>query len=155
MDNKSNKNNKKKEHGRNYVESRYLISNFYYHNKFNFMITVAATVLNSVLLLMIAWILRLMMDMISGETNAKSLKELTWIIIIFLLAMISVNLIEYAAKPRFMRKALKQYKEYVLQKVMEKNIASFQSENTSAYLSALSNDINEKPNPPAMLGRIV
>lgn len=141
MNNKSNKNNNK-EHGGRYVESRRLIANFYKHNKLNFIIAVVATVLNSVLLLMIAWILRLMMDTISGEANAKSLIELTWIIIIFLLALISVHLVEYAAKPRFMRTAVKQYKEYVLQKVMEKNIASFQSENTSAYLSALSNDIN-------------
>ena len=42
----------------------------------------------------------------------------------------------------FRAKAMKQYREYVFDRLMEKGIQAFSGENTSLYISALSNDVN-------------
>ena len=50
--------------------------------------------------------------------------------------------IAYLTKPQFIAKAIGQYKEYVFQKISQKGISAFAGENTSFYISALSNDAN-------------
>lgn len=42
--------------------------------------------------------------------------------------------------PRFVEKALVQYKNMIYSEISKKSISSFSTENTSTYLSALSND---------------
>ena len=49
-------------------------------------------------------------------------------------------LLKYASEPRFIARAMRQYKELAFQKLTEKSIASFRDESTAAYLSALTND---------------
>ena len=40
-----------------------------------------------------------------------------------------------------MQKAMQQYKDYAFQKLTQKSIAAFSTENTADYLSAFSNDL--------------
>ena len=49
-------------------------------------------------------------------------------------------LLKYASEPRFIEKAMRQYKDFAFQKLTEKSISSFRAESTAAYLSALTND---------------
>ena len=44
------------------------------------------------------------------------------------------------AMPKFVQKAMSQYKNYAIRKIGEKSITAFDKERTSLYLSALSND---------------
>lgn len=53
---------------------------------------------------------------------------------------IAVTLLRYAAEPRFLEKAMRQYRDFAFQKLTEKSIASFRDESTASYLSALTND---------------
>ena len=49
-------------------------------------------------------------------------------------------LLKYASEPRFIEKAMRQYKDFAFQKLTEKSISSFRAESTAAYLSALTID---------------
>ena len=42
--------------------------------------------------------------------------------------------------PAFLRRAMKQYKEYAFTELTKKSISTFSDENTSRYISALTND---------------
>lgn len=50
-------------------------------------------------------------------------------------------MLKYASEPRFIEKALRQYKDFAFKKLTEKNISSFKDESTAAYLSAMTNDV--------------
>ena len=52
----------------------------------------------------------------------------------------ALMLLKYASEPRFIEKAMRQYKDFAFQKLTEKSISSFRAESTAAYLSALTND---------------
>jgi ABC-type multidrug transport system fused ATPase/permease subunit len=54
--------------------------------------------------------------------------------------MLVLSLIDYTTQPRFIRRAMLQYKSFAFKKLTEKGISSFRDESTAAYLSALTND---------------
>lgn len=53
-----------------------------------------------------------------------------------------VELLMYYYKTKFVHKALRQYKNLAFSRLSEKSISAFSRENTSRYLSALTNDAN-------------
>ncbi len=122
------------------LSAKSLRAAFYAHNHGAFALSVLATALTQALMLGISWILMEMINAISGEAGAKSLETLALMIAVYLLLFTLVSLLGRAVQPRFLRTAMEQYKNLVLQKLMGKSLASFQREPTSAYLSALSND---------------
>lgn len=122
------------------LSAKNLRAAFYAHNHGAYALSVLATALTQALVLGISWILMEMINAISGEAGAKSLENLALMIAVYLLLFTLVSLLNRAAQPRFLRTAMEQYKNLVLQKLMGKSLASFQREPTSAYLSALSND---------------
>ncbi|MCD8368636.1 MAG: ABC transporter ATP-binding protein/permease, partial [Clostridiales bacterium] len=122
------------------LSAKTLRATFYAHNHGAFALSVLATALTQALMLGISWILMEMINAISGEAGAKSLENLALMIAFYLLLFTLVSLLSRAVQPRFLRTAMEQYKNLVLQKLMGKSLASFQREPTSAYLSALSND---------------
>ena len=58
----------------------------------------------------------------------------------FVLLCAALFLLKYASEPRFIERAMRQYKDFAFQKLTEKSISSFREESTAAYLSALTND---------------
>lgn len=54
--------------------------------------------------------------------------------------IVILKIVSYFSKPHFMKKAMKQYKDYAFHKLTKKNISTFSVENTSNYISAFSND---------------
>lgn len=72
--------------------------------------------------------------------GALPLGQLAWITGGFILLCAALMLLKYASEPRFIEKAMRQYKDFAFQKLTEKSISSFRAESTAAYLSALTND---------------
>lgn len=121
--------------------AKLLMKKFYEHNKVFWVLTLLATVLNSILFFGISLILREMTDAISGGEHSKSLGEIAVFILLFLGLVFGSYIMNYVSKPRFIFTAVRNYKNCVLHKLMEKNILSFGNENTSVYISSLSNDL--------------
>ena len=82
------------------------------------------------------------MDAAALSENARPFSQLVCITGALILIFLGFQLFDYQAKPRFVGRAMRQYKDLAFQKMTEKNISSFRMENTSTYLSAFSNDAN-------------
>jgi ABC-type multidrug transport system fused ATPase/permease subunit len=110
-------------------------------NKFNFTMTLLASLLTAGAYLVISWLIKEISDLISGDCKygygtlliigggAFALLLLAWIL-------------DRAFLSEFRAKAMKQYREYAFDRLMEKGIQAFSGENTSLYISSLSNDVN-------------
>lgn len=113
---------------------------FYKNNLGALVFSLLSTLLISTLNLWIAWIMQQMIDTVSGVSGSRSLGTLAWCVAGVVIAIPALDAVRYFSKPRFLEKAMTQYKNYAFHKLTRKSIAAFQSENTAAYLSAFSND---------------
>jgi len=118
------------------------IAQFYKGNKLAFTVVVLTAFLIGTLNLMTSWLLQQILDTISGVPGALELNVLAFMIGGLILLIFLFEIFDYFSKPRFMKKAMQQYKDYVFQKLIQKNLNSFHEETTATYISALSNDAN-------------
>lgn len=118
------------------------VRQFYRKNKLPFFGAAFAAVMMGAVNLALSALMKELIDTISGAENAVPLNTLLWATVGLLLSIVLIELIDYHSKPRFMARAMEQYKNYVFGKLSQKNIASFQNEATASYISALSNDAN-------------
>lgn len=116
------------------------ISQFYRGNHLAFWTAIVASILPGGLNLGISWLLQQLIDMITGVPDSLTLSTLTLLALGILPLILLFHTMVYLSKPRFIKKAMGQYKDYAFQKLTRKSMASFQSEETSRYLSAFSND---------------
>lgn len=100
-----------------------------------------SSVLFSVLNLAVAWLLQQLVDNVSKAQGALPLHVLAFLTAGIILLILPLKALTYFSQPRFMRKALMQFKHLAFEKLTRKSIASFQSETTGTYLSAFSNDL--------------
>ncbi len=119
---------------------RELIRSFYKGNRMNFGIAMSANLLMMGLNLGFSWLLQQVTDCATGSGNAYSLKTLLIILAAFFAVDTVIAFILYHTKPAFISKAMKQYKDTAIQKISQKGVSAFRGENTSLYISALSND---------------
>lgn len=91
--------------------------------------------------LAISWLLQQILDLIAGECVAFSLSQLGLLTVGIGMLIALAYLCNYLSIPRFLSKAMAQYKNYVFEQLSKKGIAAFSGENTSLYISALSNDV--------------
>lgn len=117
-----------------------LRAQFYRGNRGVFALAVFAALAGGTLNLIVTWLMQQLIDAASGLPGALPLGQLAWITGGFILLCAALMLLKYASEPRFIEKAMRQYKDFAFQKLTEKSISSFRAESTAAYLSALTND---------------
>ena len=114
---------------------------FYKGNVVCFIFALCETLLSAIGALLISWLIQQLVDLIGGYDTDFSLIELTVITLILIAGIAVANLISYHSKPKFITRGISQYKEYVFGELTKKNISAFSGENSSTYISALTNDI--------------
>ena len=119
-----------------YVE---LKSQFHRDNHVFFILSVIGALLSGFLGMGVSWLTGELIDTASGN-GRWSIGQLLVISAIIAAFFLFASYLTYYAKPRYIRKAMQNYKEKLFSKLTEKNIMSFRSESTSTYLSALTND---------------
>ena len=117
-----------------------LLAQFYRGNLPMLALAVFAALAGGTLDLILSWLMQQLIDAASGLPGALPLRQLAWITGGFILLCAALMLLKYASEPRFIEKAMRQYKDFAFQKLTEKSISSFRAESTAAYLSALTND---------------
>ena len=120
--------------------ARQLTAQFFRGNLPMFALAVFAALTGGTLNLIVTWLMQQLIDAASGVPGALPLGQLAWITGGFILLCAALMLLKYASEPRFIEKAMRQYKDFAFQKLTEKSISSFRAESTAAYLSALTND---------------
>ena len=120
--------------------ARQLTAQFFRGNVPMLALAVFAALTGGTLNLIVTWLMQQLIDAASGLPGALPLGQLAWITGGFILLCAALMLLKYASEPRFIEKAMRQYKDFAFQKLTEKSIFSFRAESTAAYLSALTND---------------
>ena len=110
-------------------------------NKLNLAMTVIAAVLEALAALVISWLIKEVADLIAGS-SAYSFGTLLIIALAGFALMASAWVLDRFFLSAFRAKAIMQYRAYAFERLMEKGIQAFSGENTSLYISALSNDVN-------------
>ena len=120
--------------------ARQLTAQFFRGNVPMFALAVFAALTGGTLNLIVTWLMQQLIDAASGLPGALPLGQLARITGGFILLCVALMLLKYASEPRFIEKAMRQYKDFAFQKLTEKSISSFRAESTAAYLSALTID---------------
>ena len=133
---------------------------FFYKNIPIFCLAVFAALAAGSLNLILSWIIQQLMDTAAGESGALSFRTLLLISAGFVLLCAGLSLLNYASQPRFLERAMRQYKDFAFKKLIGKSISSFRDESAAGYLSALTNDAasietNYLAQMPAMITKAV
>lgn len=110
------------------------------NNKLNLLMTSIASILQSIGALVISWVIKEISDLIAG-TSKFDFKTIIIVTLLGILLFLIAWIIDWIFYPRFFAKPMKQYRDYVFERLMKKGIQSFSSESSALYISALSNDI--------------
>lgn len=117
-----------------------LRAQFFYKNIPIFCLAVFAALAAGSLNLILSWIIQQLMDTAAGASGALSFRTLLLISAGFVLLCAGLSLLNYASQPRFLERAMRQYKDFAFKKLTGKSISSFRDESAAGYLSALTND---------------
>lgn len=113
---------------------------FYKGNGFYFVLATVQILLLTASNLLVSWLIQQIIDLVAGESAVFTLPQLA-LITLAAIGMIGLAFAcAYFSKPRFVSRAIGQYKNYVFEQLSKKSISAFSGENTSLYISALSND---------------
>ena len=120
-------------------KSREFRHRLFYKNKMCFIASVIMTIVMSFLNLMISWLIQQIMDSMANQ-NMQSVVRCAWIAASVVIAYTVANAIYRAVYPRFLQRAMQQYRDYAFSRLTQKSLRSFSKEGTALYVSALTND---------------
>lgn len=123
----------------NKKKNREFIHQLYYKNRINFIVTIILTIAMSSLNLMISWLIQQIMDCTENQ-DMQALVRSAWIVIIVVVIYTIANVMYRAVYPRFLQRAMQQYRDYAFSRLTQKSLRSFSKEGTALYVSALTND---------------
>ena len=123
----------------NKKKNREFIHQLYYKNRINFIVTIILTIAMSSLNLMISWLIQQIMDSMANQ-NMQSAVRCAWIAASVVIAYTVANAVYRAVYPRFLQRAMQQYRDYAFSRLTQKSLRSFSKEGTALYVSALTND---------------
>ena len=114
---------------------------FYRGNMGYFLLEMLMIIAEVALNLVVSWMLQQVLDLIGGVDTGFDLVSLVVISVGVVVCIFLGGMISYYARPRFITKGISQYREFVFGELTKKNISAFSGENTSMYISALTNDV--------------
>lgn len=123
----------------NKKKSREFRRRLFYKNKMCFIASVIMTIVMSFLNLMISWLIQQIMDCTANQ-DMQALVRSAWIVIIVVVIYTIANVMYRAVYPRFLQRAMQQYRDYAFSRLTQKSLRSFSKEGTALYVSALTND---------------
>ena len=113
---------------------------FYKGNGWRFSLALAVTLVLTASTMMVSWLVQVIIDLATGADVGFSFSQVVLLTVTGILLEGFAYFLAYHSKPRFIAKGIGQYKEYVFTRLCQKGIGAFSSENSSLYISALSND---------------
>ena len=123
----------------NKKKSREFRHRLFYKNKICFIASVIMTIVMSFLNLMISWLIQQIMDSMANQ-NMQAVGRCAWIAASVVIAYTVANAVHRAVYPRFLQRAMQQYRDYAFLRLTQKSLRSFSKEGTALYVSALTND---------------
>lgn len=113
---------------------------FFHKNHMLFIAALAVGIAINCSNLLFSYLIQRITDVAMGHDIAP-LWRLLIITAVGIAAFFALEWLWSVVKPRFVTRAVRQYKSHVFTRLMQKSIASFQREGSAEYISALTNDI--------------
>ena len=114
---------------------------FYKGNAVYFIFALFEALANVVGSLLVSWLMQQLIDLVGGYDTGFNLQQLTTISLVGVGGLTIANIISYHSKPKFITRGISQYKTHIFGELTKKNISAFFGENSSTYVSALTNDM--------------
>ena len=115
---------------------------FYKGNCLYIIIGIIQSVILAISRLYLAWLMQELVDTATGASTTYTLGQVLLFGLVCIGLFVLTSALDYVSKPKFKAKAIQQYKNKVFEDLSRKNISAFTGENTSLYLSALTNDVS-------------
>ncbi len=109
-------------------------------NKGKLIVSLTATIIEAVMMAGVGIGLQIIMD-VAAYGSTKELVQSMILIVVYLVILFSMSFLVRSTKNGFIERALVNYKERLLQGILDKKISSFDEELTGKYVSNLTNDI--------------
>ena len=119
-----------------------LMAQFYKGNRLTFFAATVVSILLGTLNVWLSWLIQMILDEMMGVPGALGLRTIGLLTAALISGAAVLFLLRRAAEPRFVRRALRQYKALAFEKITEKSMTEFGEESLAGYLSALTNDVN-------------
>ena len=113
---------------------------FFHKNHMLFIAALAVGIAINCSNLLFSYLIQRITDVAMGHDIAP-LWRLLMITAVGIAAFFALEWLWSVVKPRFVTRAVRQYKSHVFTRLMQKSIAFFQREGSAEYISALTNDI--------------
>lgn len=121
-------------------QHKMLVRQFFRNNHGTAFLGILAVVLNTVLNLAIAWQMQQLIDIAAGSGAQITIAQVCVVFLLSFALMGVIMAINVYARPLFLKRAMQQYRNYAFTSLTGKSAFAFGREDTSAYLSALTND---------------
>lgn len=112
---------------------------FFKENKLVAFLSMIVFIALSMIFTAISWILQIIFDYMAGK-GSYSLTTILLLVVSFMLVISLIFALKRSAYPRFLEKAMNQYKESVIKRLLKKSYSDFSLANSGTYLSVLTND---------------
>ena len=116
------------------------IRQFYRGNGWRFALALGETLVMTASTLMISWLIQVIIDLSTGKDVGFTFLQVAAMTAVGVAVEASAFLLAYHSKPAFIARGVEQYQTYVFERLCQKGIGAFAREDTSLYISALSND---------------
>mgnify|MGYP001661190055 CR=1 FL=1 len=113
---------------------------FFRQNRLAAFLGILCAFVSALLNIVLSWFLQQLIDTANANGNPSRMTFLTFLALGIILIAALVLFIESRSVPRFLRRAMTQYKNQAMKDLLKKNLASFQKESSADYISALTND---------------
>ena len=112
---------------------------FYKNNKIWWLLYIIFWSVNGGLSLAMSVILQQITDA-AAEKNMQLLIKMCGVCSIGIVVIMLISIAQYYTEAKFLKRAMLQYKNEIFSNLLKKNRRSFSNENTSVYISAITND---------------
>ena len=116
-------------------------ASFFRNNTRDFILGLIASAAQSGCIVGIAWLIQQLLDACTGSPGALPLARLVLLSALLPGLYLGAIQLDRVCTSRFIPRAMAQYKRFLFSALSRKSIAAFRQENTSTYLSAITNDI--------------
>ena len=113
---------------------------FYRGNGWRFALAMTVTLVQTASAMMASWLIQVIIDLSTGADIGFSFSQVVLLTVACGFIEALAYFLVYHSRPRLIAKGIGQYKEYVFSRLCQKGIGAFSKENSSLYISALSND---------------
>ncbi len=119
---------------------RRYVREFYRGNRARYSVVLAAAMLEAPMMLAVSALLQQIIDLMTGAGAGYSFGQLLALTLGLLAGIALLSTVGICASPGFYARAMRQYRDYAFGRMLEKSISAFVREDTSTYVSALTND---------------